>query len=225
VVDLSTGRTVAAEALARLELADGRLLAPSDFIQVAEDTGLVVQVDARITELALARLADTGVAPGLRIAVNLSASSLDHAEYVERLTAALDRHGVDPARLLVEVTESSLLDPSGPRAQGLAELRRLGIGIGIDDFGTGFSALAYLDRFNLDFLKIDRSFVARLGNARSNAMVAAIVDLAHAHGLVVTAEGVERPIHAAQLRDMGCDRAQGFYFGRPSPTPVWRGGT
>jgi diguanylate cyclase (GGDEF)-like protein len=218
IVDLGTGRTVAAEALARLQHPEGGLLDPASFIQVAEDTGLVVHIDARITELALAQLARPDTDPDLRIAVNLSASSLDHAEYLDRLSDALDRSGVDPARLLVEVTESSLLDASGPRTQGLSQLRRLGLAIGIDDFGTGYSALAYLDRFNLDFLKIDRTFVARLGTPRPDAMVAAIVSLAHAHGLVVTAEGVERPDQAEQLRRMGCDQAQGFHFGRPAPS-------
>ncbi|HET9658227.1 MAG TPA: EAL domain-containing protein [Kineosporiaceae bacterium] len=218
VVDLSSGRPVAAEALARLEHPDLGLLQPCEFIQVAEDTGLVVHVDARLTELAVAHLARPDVPASLLMAVNLSASSLDHAEYLERLTAALDRHQVDPSRLLIEVTESSLLDASGPRAQGLADLRQLGIQIGIDDFGTGYSALAYLDRFQLDFLKIDRSFVARLGTGeRADTIVAAIVSLAHAHGLVVTAEGVEYPAQAQRLREMGCDRAQGFLFGRPAP--------
>jgi diguanylate cyclase (GGDEF)-like protein len=219
VVDLATGRTIAAEALARLEHPERGLLDPSEFIHVAEDTGLVVHVDARITELALAHLARRSTSPDLRIAVNLSASSLDHAEYIERLTAALARYGVDPHRLLIEVTESSLLDTSGPRAQGLSEIRRMGMAIGIDDFGTGYSALAYLDRFSLDFLKIDRSFVARLGTSpRSDAIAAAIVSLAHAHGLVVTAEGVEHAEQAERLREMGCDRGQGFHFGRPVPT-------
>ena len=216
VVDLATRRTVAAEALVRLEHPELGLLEPADFIQVAEDTGLVVHIDARITELALARLARAGTDPDLQIAVNLSASSLDHVEYLQRLTAALDRYAVAPRRLLIEVTESSLLDASGPRAHGLAEIRRLGLQIGIDDFGTGYSALAYLDRFHLDFLKIDRSFVARLGTgSRSVAIAAAIVSLAHAHGLLVTAEGVERPGQAEQLHRMGCDRAQGFHFGHP----------
>jgi EAL domain-containing protein (putative c-di-GMP-specific phosphodiesterase class I) len=100
----------------------------------------------------------------------------------------------------------------------LRRIGELGIDLGLDDFGTGYSALAYLQRFDLKFLKIDRSFVSRLGNsARDDAVVASVIDLAHAHQLVVVAEGVEAPEQLAALRAMGCDRAQGFLMGRPLP--------
>ena len=120
--------------------------------------------------------------------------------------------------MLVELTESSLLDATGRRAREVRRLKELGVRVGLDDFGTGYSALAYLDRFPLDFLKIDRSFVARLGTGdRADAVVSAIVTLAHAHGLVVTAEGVETAEQADALRRFGCDRGQGWLFGRPAP--------
>ncbi len=216
VIDLMTGEMVAAEALARLEHPVEGLLEPSDFIDVAEDTGLILQIDAAICELAVAHLARVDVDPRLRLAVNVSPHTLEQEEYVLRLTAALEEHQVSSDRLLIEVTESSLLDVQGPRAEGLTRLRKLGLRIGIDDFGTGYSALAYLSSFSLDFLKIDRSFVARLGTGTEpDAIVAAIIGLAHAHALVVTAEGVEQPEQAYLLRAMGCDRAQGYLFGRP----------
>lgn len=218
VVDLAAGKQVAAEALARLEHPVLGLLQPGEFISVAEDTGLIVEVDARITELAVARLARPDVPTDLRIAVNVSARTLDDATYLRRLAAALDRHGVAADRVLVELTESSLLDATGRRAREVHRLKELGVQVGLDDFGTGYSALAYLDRFPLDFLKIDRSFVARLGTGdRADAVVSAIVTLAHAHGLVVTAEGVETEEQAAALRGFGCDRGQGWLFGRPCP--------
>ena len=218
VVDLGSGEVVAAEGLARLEHPQDGLVQPADFISVAEDTGLVVEVDSRITELAVAHLARPDVPAQLRVAVNVSARTLDDPAYLQRLAAALDRHGVAADRVLVELTESSLLDATGRRAREVRRLKELGVRVGLDDFGTGYSALAYLDRFPLDFLKIDRSFVARLGTGdRADAVVSAIVTLAHAHGLVVTAEGVETAEQADALRRFGCDRGQGWLFGRPAP--------
>jgi diguanylate cyclase (GGDEF)-like protein/PAS domain S-box-containing protein len=220
VVDLETGDVLAAEALARLEHPQAGLVQPADFISVAEDTGLVVEVDSRITELAVAHLARPDVPTSLRVAVNVSARTLDDLTYVQRLSAALQRHGVAADRLLVELTESSLLDATGRRAREVRRIKDLGVAVGLDDFGTGYSALAYLDRFPLDFLKIDRSFVARLGTSeRADSVVSAIVTLAHAHGLVVTAEGVETSEQAQALRGFGCDRGQGWLFGRPAPAP------
>jgi EAL domain-containing protein (putative c-di-GMP-specific phosphodiesterase class I) len=137
---------------------------------------------------------------------------------VGRVNDALRRHDVPGSRLLVEVTERTLLDESGSTAAALAGLRRLGVRVGIDDFGTGYSALAYLSRFDLDFLKIDRSFVADLGaDPRADTVVSAIVAIAHSHAMVVTAEGVESPEQAAALTKMGCDRGQGWHFGHPAP--------
>lgn len=219
VVDLASGAVVASEALARMEHPELGLLTPDVFITAAEETGLVIEIDSRICELAIAALARTDDDPRLqRIAVNVSPRTLDHAEYRARMRAALRRHRVDGRRLLIEVTESSLLDAGSPRAVQLRELQDEGMTVGIDDFGTGYSALAYLDAFNLDFLKIDRSFVSRLGTgARPDAVVSAIINLAHAHGMSVTAEGVETAEQAEMLRAMGCDRGQGWHFGRPGP--------
>jgi len=222
VVELAGGTIAGSEALARLEHPECGILMPQEFIEVAEDTGLVVEIDSRITELAVAALARVDDDPRLaRIAVNVSPRTLDHAEYRARLRSALRRHGIDATRLLVEVTESSLLDADGPRADELRVLQGEGIQVGIDDFGTGYSALAYLDHFDLDFLKIDRSFVSRLGTGeRADAVVSAIISLAHAHGMEVTAEGVEHEDQARRLRDMGCDRGQGWHFGRPAKPPA-----
>jgi EAL domain-containing protein (putative c-di-GMP-specific phosphodiesterase class I) len=125
----------------------------------------------------------------------------------------------------VELTERSFLgaDPAGEAA--LRQLIDSGVPVGIDDFGTGYSALAYLQRFDLDFMKIDRSFVAAVGEqGRADAVVTAIVDLAHAHGMQVTAEGIEHPRQAGRLREIGCDLAQGFHFGRPATAPRLLGG-
>lgn len=118
----------------------------------------------------------------------------------------------------VELTERSLLTSSPIARESVRRLTELGLQIGLDDFGTGYSALAYLQRVPLQFLKIDRSFVSRLGRSPGdNAVVAAVVSLAHAHDLLVVAEGVEAPEQLTALREMGCDRAQGFLLGRPMP--------
>jgi EAL domain-containing protein (putative c-di-GMP-specific phosphodiesterase class I) len=166
----------------------------------------------------VAALARPGGGPAPKIAVNVSPRTLDHPDYLRRLNRALARHGVHPSSLIVEVTESSLLDATGQRAAELAKIQALGMDVGIDDFGTGYSALAYLDRFALDFLKIDRSFVSRLGTSiQADAVVSAIISLAHAHQMSVTAEGVETQEQADALAMMGCDRGQGWLFGRPAP--------
>jgi EAL domain-containing protein (putative c-di-GMP-specific phosphodiesterase class I) len=216
ITDLASGRSAGAEALARLLHPVHGILEPHAFVDVAEDTGLIVDVDARVAELAVAALAGHPDLPS--VAVNVSPRSLASGGYVHRLSEALRRHGVSGERLLVEVTERTLLDESGSGAAALARLRRLGVRVGIDDFGTGYSALAYLGRFDLDFLKIDRSFVSALGeDPRADTVVSAIVAIAHSHAMVVTAEGVESPAQAEALTKMGCDSGQGWHFGYPAP--------
>lgn len=219
IVDLADGRVHAAEALARIQDGD-RLVPPADFIDVAEETGLVVEVDARMFERVAregARLLDAG-ALLRRLTTNVSARSLEDPAFVERARKALRWYGVPGSMIRVELTEHSLLTVSPQVRESVAQIQELGVHIGVDDFGTGYSALAYLQSFSLQFLKIDRSFVGRLGcSARDDAVVAAVIDLAHAHDLVVVAEGVETDEQLATLRRMGCDRAQGYLMGRPMP--------
>jgi EAL domain-containing protein (putative c-di-GMP-specific phosphodiesterase class I) len=168
-----------------------------------------------MAELAIAQLAADRTAGAATVAVNVSPRSLASRDYLRRLSTALHEHDVSGERLLVEVTERSLLDRTGAGVAGLAWLERLGVRVGIDDFGTGYSALG---RFDLAFIKVDRSFVAKLGqDPRSDAVVSAIVALGHAHSLTVTAEGVETDDQAAALAEMGCDSGQGWHFGRPVP--------
>jgi EAL domain-containing protein (putative c-di-GMP-specific phosphodiesterase class I) len=130
---------------------------------------------------------------------------------------AMTWYGVEGSSIRMEITERSLLAPSPVVVESLRRAAELGIDVGLDDFGTGYSALAYLQRFDLAFLKIDRSFVSQLGNKRDDAVVAAVIDLAHALELRVVAEGVETIEQLDALRAMGCDRAQGFLIGRPLP--------
>jgi EAL domain-containing protein (putative c-di-GMP-specific phosphodiesterase class I) len=219
IVDLQDGRVHAAEALARIQDGD-ELLMPADFIDVAEETGLIVEVDARMFEKVAAegsRLLDAG-ALLRRLTANVSARSLEDRSLVERMRKALTWYGVPGSMIRVELTERSLLNASPAVRESLARIRELGVELGLDDFGTGYSALSYLQDLDLQFLKIDRSFVSRLGTtARDDAVVSAVIDLAHAHDLIVVAEGVETTEQLAALRAMGCDRAQGYLMGRPMP--------
>jgi diguanylate cyclase (GGDEF)-like protein/PAS domain S-box-containing protein len=234
LVDLTTGQIRAVESLARIELPDGQIVGPVDFVDVAEETGLIVELDARMFELGMRQFALWASQPDLalrRLSTNVSARSLEDATFVDRMRRAMAWYGIDGSAIRVEITERSLLAPSPVVIDSLRRISELGIAVGLDDFGTGYSALAYLQRFDLQFLKIDRSFVSRLGNDRDDAVVAAVVDLAHALDLVVVAEGVETAEQLATLRAMGCDRAQGFLMGRPLPPeelaalvrtrPVW----
>ncbi len=213
VVDLGTGEQVSSEGLMRLVDGRGSVRLPGSFMDVAEDRGLVSEIDrwgiARATEL-LAQDA----APA--IAVNLSARSFDRIDVAGRVAAALEERGLDPARLHLEVTESSLALSQSAAVDALTSLREYGCHVSIDDFGTGYSSLAYLSTYPADALKIDRGFVAGLGRtSREDAVVQAVITLGHAHGMTVVAEGVERQEQARMLLQMGCDQAQGWYFGRP----------
>jgi diguanylate cyclase (GGDEF)-like protein len=222
IVDFEHGRVVGAEALVRvLDPAGERLLPPDVFIEVAEDTGLVVELDLWVIDAAIGQLTrwlrhlgGRGAVPW--VAVNVSARSMEHPRVVRRLLDGLQRGGIGPELMKVELTEHSFLGTLPGGESTLRQLLASGVPVGIDDFGTGYSAMAYLNRFDLDFMKIDRSFVAQVGQEdRADAVVTAIVDLAHAHGMAVTAEGVETQRQARRLREIGCDFAQGYHFGRP----------
>jgi diguanylate cyclase (GGDEF)-like protein/PAS domain S-box-containing protein len=218
LIDMATGRISSVEGLARIALPDGRIVAPVDFVDVAEETGLIVELDARMFELGMRQFADWSAEPDVHlrsISTNVSARSLEDPTFVDRMRRAMTWYGVEGCSIRMEITERSLLAPSPVVVESLRRVAELGILVGLDDFGTGYSALAYLQRFDLSFLKIDRSFVSQLGNHRDDAVVAAVIDLAHALELIVVAEGVETVEQLAALRSMGCDRAQGYLMGRP----------
>jgi EAL domain-containing protein (putative c-di-GMP-specific phosphodiesterase class I) len=162
------------------------------------------------------RIGKDGMPPW--VAINVSPRSMEHPRVVRRLVDAVKDGEIPKDRIKVELTEHSFLGALPGSEASLLSLMKAGVPVGIDDFGTGYSAMAYLQRFDLDFMKIDRSFVANVGQAeRADAVVTAIVDLAHAHGMRVTAEGVETTRQARRLREIGCDYAQGYHFGRPGP--------
>jgi diguanylate cyclase (GGDEF)-like protein/PAS domain S-box-containing protein len=222
MVCLNTGAIHGVEALLRWEHPERGLLLPGDFITVAEETGLIVPIGAWVLDQACrqvqrwqASLPEVGP---LTLSVNLSGRQLGHATLVDDVATVITDTGIDPASVELEITESVLMDDVEMSEETLGRLRRLGVKLVVDDFGTGYSSMSYLRRFPVDQLKVDRSFVDGLGSdPGDSAIVTAIVTLAHTLGLEAVAEGVESADQLAELRALGCDRAQGFHFARPAP--------
>ncbi|MFM0752840.1 putative bifunctional diguanylate cyclase/phosphodiesterase [Paraburkholderia strydomiana] len=217
-VTLATGRIAQVEALLRWNHPERGMISPAEFVPVAEESGLIEQIGEWVIRTAcrdagkLLRM--TGNLP--RVAVNVSPQQFQRHDLFETIRGALDSAALAPSYLEVEITEGVLLGDTEQTLETLHALRGLGVEIAVDDFGTGYSSLAYLTRFPLNRLKIDQSFVTRMaGDPQCHALVGAIVAMAHALGLRVTAEGVETPEQAAQLQALGCDEAQGFWFSRP----------
>jgi diguanylate cyclase (GGDEF)-like protein/PAS domain S-box-containing protein len=219
IVNLESGRLIGCEALARWPAGDSVVL-PEDFIPVAEDTGLIGALGRYVLDDACARLTDWRrraiVAADVPVSVNVSGRQLSERDLPGDVADALDRHGLPPAALRLEITESTILYDPERMQPALEELRRIGVQAQIDDFGTGYSSLTFLHHFPGDTLKIDRSFVASLNDDEgSEEIVRAIVALAHNLGMHVIAEGIEDPSQAAKLRAIGCEYGQGYLFAAP----------
>jgi EAL domain-containing protein (putative c-di-GMP-specific phosphodiesterase class I) len=213
-VDLRTGRMVGAEALVRWNHPEHGLLPPSRFIPVAEQTGMIVPLGEWVLAEAcimLRQLHARGSGEFV-ISVNLAARQLRERAFVARLAETLERHGVAPQWLELEVTESQLMDKPAEAMDALAQLKRLGVRLSIDDFGTGYSSLSYLQKFPVDFIKIDRSFLEPVGDEGHAVIMRAIIALGHNLKMKVIAEGVETREQLAFLRDHDCDQMQGYYF-------------
>ncbi|MDQ1490075.1 MAG: hypothetical protein QOJ23_2589 [Actinomycetota bacterium] len=221
VVELESGAVVGVEALVRWEHPALGLVPPGAFIPLAEETGLIVPIGAWVLDEAMAQLArwrERNWGRSLTVNVNLAARQLRQPDLVPGLMRTLLTTGVEPASLCLELTETTFMEDGGGHRDTLAGIRSLGIGLAIDDFGTGYSSLTYLKRFPVNVLKIDQAFVRGLGeDASDTAIVKSVIDLAHALGLVVVAEGVETGDQVSHLRRLGCDLAQGYFFARPQP--------
>jgi EAL domain-containing protein (putative c-di-GMP-specific phosphodiesterase class I) len=207
------------EALVRWEHPERGLIPAEDFVSLAEDTGLIVPIGEWVLEQALAHIARWRQSrPGVTISVNLSARQLESPGLAAHMDAAVRAIGADPAVLCLEVTEDAVEHNPDLAARSLAALRAIGVKLALDDFGTGHSSVAGLRELPLDSVNIDRSFVSALGSDPADlAVVGALVELGHALGLKVVAEGVETDEQLARLRDLGCDGAQGYLFSRPLP--------
>ena len=218
VVGLGDRGVTCLEALLRWTHPGHGDISPARFIPVAEESGLIVGIGEWVLERACRDLgALREQIPGVRVAVNVSAVQLREPGFPERVAAILEQCGTDARDLVIELTESVFADDEAT-AEALRRLRALGLALSVDDFGTGYSSLSYLRRLDVDSVKIDRSFVAGLGGEpRDAALVRSIIELGHALGLTMVAEGVEEADQEAFLREAGCDLAQGWLFGRPAP--------
>jgi diguanylate cyclase (GGDEF)-like protein/PAS domain S-box-containing protein len=218
IVDLATGAMVSAEALLRWEDPERGLVPPQEFISLAEDTGLIVPIGAWVLNQACDQLARwQRIEPSMTVAVNLSVRQLLDPAIAARVSAVLHQSGAQAKGLCLELTESVFMEDVDFFGKALARLKRLGVRLTIDDFGTGYSSLSYLKRFPVDAVKVDRAFVDGLGtDPHDSALVAAIVAMAAALDLEVTAEGVETQSQLAHLKRLGCQRVQGFHLARPA---------
>ncbi|MEW6473381.1 MAG: EAL domain-containing protein [Actinomycetota bacterium] len=223
IVHLGRATPAGVEALVRWQHPRRGLLTPAEFIQVAEDTGLIVPLGAWVLRQAcreLTEIIDRGAIgagpPDLVMSVNLSARQLSSPGLVPMVERTLAEFGLAPKRLCFEITESVLMDDVDSAITVLSGLRALGVRLAIDDFGTGYSSLGYLRRFPVDIVKLDRAFVAGLGSdSAADAITAAVINLGHALGLSVIAEGVENEEQLTVLRALRCDRAQGYLWSAP----------
>ena len=206
------------EALVRWQHPERGLIAPAEFVPLAEETGLIVPIGRWVIEQALGQVRRWRQArPGMTISVNVSERQLQDPLMVAQLSDAMRRSGADSSVLWLEVTEETVQRDPGPTARALQDLRAIGVKLAIDDFGMGRSSLQSLRHLPVDMLKIHQSFVSTLGSGRDDALVGAVVELGHALGLSVVAEGVETDNQLAHLRELGCDGAQGFLFSQPVP--------
>ena len=206
------------EALARMKDNDGTLISPTEFIPVAEKTGLVEQIDMHVFERAVEFMGNFVTASGQNytMSVNVSVRHLMKNSFLDDIRRILNKYGVPPELIEIEITESIMIDSAEKALQRIEELKKMGMKIAIDDFGTGYSSLSYLTNFPSDMLKIDKSFIDKMDQSEvSRQYVAMIVSIGHTLNLKVISEGVESPDQVDILKSVGCDYIQGFVWGRP----------
>jgi|GEM_PF-596984 len=224
LIDFSSGKVVGAEALVRWQHPELGILPPAEFIDIAEDTGLILGIADQVLFASASqtrRWQDEGFAP-LRIAVNISPRQFHDKNFVNRVVGILEKARLDPRSLELEITETSIMENAEVAMSVLGEIRKMGVRIAIDDFGTGYSSLSYLKRLPIDTVKLDRSFVmGATTDPKDAALVMAIITLAHNLNLRVIAEGVETVGQRDFLRLLKCDEGQGFLFSKPVPADVF----
>ena len=217
-VDVATGACTGVEALARWRHPDHGFVGPDEFIPLAEHSSLITPLTMFVLRQSLARCESwRRVEPGFSVAVNISPRSLLDAGFVDDVARELARVAVPASALTLEITETSLMSDPDRAVSALDRLRTLGVRLSVDDLGTGYSSLAYLQRLPVDEIKIDRSFLCELHVASAEAVVGAVVDLGHRLDRHVVAEGVEDEATFRKLQELGCDTAQGYWLARPMP--------
>ena len=218
IIDLSSGAAVGVEALLRLDDPQRGVLGPAPFVAAAEESGLIVPVGRWVLERACREAASWNDSGGMaKVSVNVSARQLNRPDLVDTVVAVLERSGLGPGRLVLELTETALGEAGQDTIEQLGRLRGIGVNLAIDDFGTGWSSLTYLRQFPVTALKVDRSFVdGMVDDAGDRAIVTAVIRLGQALDLTTVAEGVETQQQLEVLQDLGCEQAQGYHIGRPT---------
>jgi diguanylate cyclase (GGDEF)-like protein/PAS domain S-box-containing protein len=218
IVALDNGRTVGLEALVRWQHPERGMVAPGDFIALAEETGLVVPLGRWVLDHACQQASKWKGNGNLSMSINLSQKQLQLPELPDEVSDSLSRSGVDPSRITLEITESAVMSDVEATVRTLHKLRELGVRLAVDDFGTGYSSLSWLRQLPIDVLKIDKEFVDGIASrAEDSMLVGAVIDLAHNLGLRTVAEGIEGADQLAGLRQLHCDFGQGYFFARPLP--------
>jgi EAL domain-containing protein (putative c-di-GMP-specific phosphodiesterase class I) len=219
-LNLQSGEVVGIEALIRWHHPKRGSISPTEFITLAEETGLILPIGEWVIRHACKEnmLVQQRSGRKLMLAVNVSPRQFQQKNWIDVVRGALDESGMDPAQLELEITEGMLMQNPEESVEMLRVIRKLGVGVVIDDFGTGYSSLSYLTRFPIDKIKIDRSFVRDLTlDVTDAAVIDAIIAMAHSLKIRVIAEGVETPEQLRYLRERGCDEVQGFYFSKAVP--------
>jgi EAL domain-containing protein (putative c-di-GMP-specific phosphodiesterase class I) len=220
LMEARSGQITGAEALVRWQHPERGLLLPTEFINIAEETGLILPIGEWVLIEACRQMqawVGDGRFPGV-MSVNLSARQFQQTDIVAQVARLLNNSQIDPRRLELEITESTMMDDTEASLRALEGLKKLGVRLALDDFGTGYSSLSYIRHFSVNTLKVDQSFIQDLGRDQTaSAIVSAVATLAHTVGSSVTAEGIETAEQLKVVRDLGCDVGQGFYFSRPLP--------
>jgi diguanylate cyclase (GGDEF)-like protein len=225
IYEMHDGRLKGFEALVRWSHPSRGLIAPERFIPLAEESGLIVPIGRWVLQQAIRQITAWDrrhpSARSLSISVNVSTVQLAAPGLIRDVQSELERSGIAPRRVMLEITEGSLAKDTGRTIEVLEQLRELGLRIAIDDFGTGYASLSHLQRLPVDILKVDKSFVAALSEGgRSRELLEAILGVGRALSLAVVAEGIEAQSQMTVLREMGCEMAQGYLVGKPSPAEV-----
>jgi EAL domain-containing protein (putative c-di-GMP-specific phosphodiesterase class I) len=217
-VDISTGTTSSMEALVRWAHPTRGLIAPNDFIPLAEETGLILRLGEMVIDKVCAQLAQWAQREQVLVpvSVNVSSRQFNEADIAKLFSASLARHNVAPGLIEIELTESSMMGDTRKVADAFSAIQKMGVKLLVDDFGTGYSSLSQLQRLDFDVLKVDRTFTAGLEKTgEGNVFFKAIITMAHALGMRVVAEGVETLEQIKILKSLNCDEIQGFYVSKP----------
>jgi EAL domain-containing protein (putative c-di-GMP-specific phosphodiesterase class I) len=220
IINLHTGQITGMEALVRWKHPQHGQISPIDFISLAEQTGLIVPLGRWIINEACAQSKKLFDKYGrdLTVTINISGKQLEHSAFIEDLAHVLRSVEINPGNIILEITESTMMEDTESILKLLMRIKSLGIRLAIDDFGTGYSSLSYLQQFPIDILKIDRSFVDGIESSQQkNAVARTIINLSGTLQLSTIAEGVEKTEQAEILRELGCDYGQGYFFARPVP--------